>query len=200
MCLYDHDVVFWFGDLNYRLNTDLYGISNDEVRRIASSDKFGELLQYCQLREQMKRGIVFQDFEEPARFGFRPTYKYDCGTNTWDTSEKGRVPAWTDRILTYKKYAQVGLEVVRPMESVETITISDHKPVRAVFNLKTKKINESDANVVYDDAIREADRRANEELPQVQLSLNEVDFGVVNYLEPKNRSVIVQNVGKSKVS
>ncbi|EGT47319.1 CBN-OCRL-1 protein [Caenorhabditis brenneri] len=199
MCLYDHDVVFWFGDLNYRLNTDLYGISNDDVRRIASSDKFGDLLQYCQLREQMARGTVFKDFEEPATLPFRPTYKYDCGTSIWDTSEKGRVPAWTDRILTFKKYPQVGLELIRPMESVEAITISDHKPVRALFNLKVKKINESGANSVYEEAIREADRRANEELPQVQLSSNEVDFGIVNYLEPKTRSVIVQNVGKSKV-
>ncbi|ULU10856.1 hypothetical protein L3Y34_014829 [Caenorhabditis briggsae] len=199
MCLYDHDVVFWFGDLNYRLNTDIYGISNDEVRRIASSEKFGDLFQYCQLQEQMARGTVFKDFQEPKVLPFRPTYKYDCGTNTWDTSEKGRVPAWTDRILTYKKYPQVGLELIRPMESVETITISDHKPVRALFNLKVKKINESGANSVYEEAIRESDRRANEELPQVQLSLNEVDFGIVNYLEPKTRSVIVQNVGKSKV-
>lgn len=85
------------------------------------------------------------------------------------------------------------------MVSIDTITISDHKPVRAMFNLKVKKINESGANNVYEEAIREADRRANEELPQVQLSLNEVDFGIVNYLEPKTRSVIVQNVGKSKV-
>lgn len=199
MCLYDHDVVFWFGDLNYRLNTDIYGISNEEVRRIASSDKFGDLLQYCQLREQMARGTVFKDFEEPATLPFRPTYKYDVGTNIWDTSEKGRVPAWTDRILTFKKYTQVGLELIRPMESVDTITLSDHKPVRALFKLAVKKINEGGANSVYEEAIREADRRANEELPQVQLSLNEVDFGIVNYLEPKTRSVVVQNVGKSKV-
>lgn len=85
------------------------------------------------------------------------------------------------------------------MESVETITVSDHKPVRAMFNLKVKKINDSGANMVYEEAIREADRRANDELPQVQLSLNEVDFGIVNYLEPKTRVVVVQNVGKSKV-
>ncbi|CAI2314450.1 unnamed protein product [Caenorhabditis sp. 36 PRJEB53466] len=201
LTLIDHDVVFWFGDLNYRLNTENVGISNEEVRRIASSNRFGELLQYCQLREQMTLGHagVFKDFEEPTTFGFRPTYKYDCGTNTWDTSEKGRVPAWTDRILTFKKYPQVGLDVIRPMESVETITVSDHKPVRAIFSLKVKKIDEKGANLVYEEAIREADRRANEALPQVQLSVNEVDFGVVNYLEPKTRSVVVQNVGKSKV-
>lgn len=30
---------------------------------------------------------------------YRPTYKYDPGTETYDTSEKARIPAFTDRVV-----------------------------------------------------------------------------------------------------
>ncbi|CAD6197851.1 unnamed protein product [Caenorhabditis auriculariae] len=196
--IYDHDVIFWFGDLNYRLSTEYMGISNEQVRIMASSNDFSSLLKYDQLREQMQRRLVFDGFVEPATFSFRPTYKYDVGTNIWDTSEKGRVPAWTDRILYWKAEDSIKIEN-KLMESVQSISISDHKPVRGFFRLGVKKIDEAKANQIYEEACREADRKANELLPQVKLSQTEIDFGEVKYLEPTTRQITVNNIGKSQV-
>lgn len=41
---------------------------------------------------------VFKGFIE-GKLDFAPTYKYDLFSEDYDTSEKCRTPAWTDRIL-----------------------------------------------------------------------------------------------------
>jgi hypothetical protein len=54
-----------------------------------------------QLRAQKAAGRIFVGMRE-APISFRPTYKFDKHTLDplgYDTSEKRRVPAWTDRIF-----------------------------------------------------------------------------------------------------
>lgn len=46
----------------------------------------------------MKQFECFQDYQE-GDITFQPTYKYDLNSDIFDTSEKARPPAWTDRIL-----------------------------------------------------------------------------------------------------
>ena len=41
---------------------------------------------------------VFQGYSE-GKIMFQPTFKYDKGTNQFDSSFKCRPPAWTDRVL-----------------------------------------------------------------------------------------------------
>lgn len=88
-----NDFIFWFGDLNYRIELD-----RDFARDLIREKQFSELLRYDQLTERRSMNLVFQGFQE-SPINFAPTYKYDTGTNIYDTSDKMRVPSWTDRIL-----------------------------------------------------------------------------------------------------
>ena len=63
---------------------------------------------------------------------FKPTYKYDVGTDVYDTSSKGRIPSWTDRILYIPKKGMV--ECIA-YNSVDMINTSDHRPVYASFRV-----------------------------------------------------------------
>lgn len=77
--LLDHDVVVWLGDFNYRV-----ALPNEEVRARLKNQDIHYLFGHDQLSQQRSRGAVFQDFEE-GPITFMPTYKYDNGTDIYDT-------------------------------------------------------------------------------------------------------------------
>ena len=168
--LYEHDIVFWLGDLNYRLDTIM---SYEEVVRQIEVGSYHELLQYDQLQKQQRLNQAFHGFKEILGLPFRPTYKFDVGTSRWDTSEKRRVPAWCDRILYWTKDRNVKVSQSE-YTSIEKVMFSDHKPVRAVFKLATRIVDNKKKSKVYEEVLREGDRKANDMLPQIQLSATEV--------------------------
>lgn len=84
-----HDYVFWCGDLNYRID-----MPNDRCRGMIAECEWNTLLELDQLRVQMNEQNVFRDFIE-APISFPPTYKYNLYEDSYDRSEKCRVPAWT---------------------------------------------------------------------------------------------------------
>merc|ERR1719329_1717242 len=83
-----------------------------------------------QLKIAMHEQEAFLGFEE-GELTFPPTYKFDSGSDTYDTSSKARIPSWTDRIL-WKASKRVSL---RKYSSVPGIHTSDHKPVFAIFHV-----------------------------------------------------------------
>lgn len=69
----------------------------------------------------MKQQIIFAGFNEGPLI-FRPTYKYDNNSEVYDSSEKQRIPSWTDRVL----YKGRGISLYK-YNRAELMT-SDHRP------------------------------------------------------------------------
>ncbi|XP_018651894.1 putative synaptojanin [Schistosoma mansoni] len=159
-----HDYVFWCGDFNYRIN-----LSGNEVKRLATQSSWLDLLRYDQLTIEKLAGNVFRGFEEgPIRFA--PTYKYDLFCDDYDTSEKARSPAWTDRILwrrvklTFPKTDENGIVCMQNnspdkkwnpgrllLYNRAELKTSDHRPVGAIFNIEVQVISRQSRRKVISD-------------------------------------------------
>ncbi|XP_072569962.1 phosphatidylinositol 4,5-bisphosphate 5-phosphatase A-like [Paramormyrops kingsleyae] len=151
MGVLDHDLVFWFGDLNFRIED----YDTHVVKSAIESSKLQMLWEKDQLNKAKACEAVLQGFQE-GPLNFPPTYKFDVGTHTYDTSTKKRKPAWTDRVLWRLRAAgspgpaqpptvrrgltswlSPGLRVTqRSYRSHMGYTCSDHKPISAVFSLQ----------------------------------------------------------------
>lgn len=59
-------------------------------------------------QKQQEDGHVFKEFIE-GKITFPPTYKYDLFSDEYDTSEKCRAPAWTDRVLWKRRKQSFGI-------------------------------------------------------------------------------------------
>uniref|UniRef100_A0A182P5A4 phosphoinositide 5-phosphatase n=1 Tax=Anopheles epiroticus TaxID=199890 RepID=A0A182P5A4_9DIPT len=148
------DSVYWCGDLNFRL-----GEPRDKLMQWIETTQFPlpahlphGFMHTDQLTSVLADGAAFRGFRE-AKITFPPTYKYDPGTQRFDSSSKQRAPAYTDRILYKFKPLPVttvhrrgsnlppGGKISHPpspvkciaYDSVQSITSSDHKPVWALF-------------------------------------------------------------------
>jgi len=54
------------------------------AKQYISEGNYAPVLALDQLGQQRKTGRVFQGFQE-AEIDFKPTYKYDPGTDNWDS-------------------------------------------------------------------------------------------------------------------
>ncbi|CAK9223681.1 unnamed protein product [Sphagnum troendelagicum] len=127
------DVVIWLGDLNYRVE-----LPRSSVGFLISHNLEKVLWAKDQLSRAVQRGEVFKGFQEGPLL-FPPTYKYDIGTDNYDTSSKERVPSWTDRIL-YKVMETSFIKAnLRGYTSINSVKTSDHRPVKAHLTLINMK-------------------------------------------------------------
>jgi phosphatidylinositol-bisphosphatase len=122
---------------------------------------------------------------------FQPTYKYDLNTDVYDTSEKARPPAWTDRIL----HRGEGIYQTAYRSHMD-IRISDHKPVSGLFKSEISVIDPAKFRRVHEDLLKKMDKLENEFLPQVMVDQTEVVFDLVKFREPQAREIIIANTGQ----
>lgn len=130
----NHDAIIWLGDFNYRID-----LTNEQVKPLILQKMYGKIFEFDQLNQQMANGESFPFFSE-QEINFPPTYKFDKGTKIYDTSEKQRIPAWTDRILFLSMQ-----NLIQPLKynSCQDLIFSDHRPVYGIFKITVKIINQT---------------------------------------------------------
>lgn len=150
------DRVFFCGDLNYRIDLPRETVEssvkqmmkiNEQasyLKRNKVSDEIKwkinkirkRLLKSDQLYSSISEKRAFIGFSEGPIL-FPPTFKYDKQSDDYDTSNKQRIPAWTDRIL----FKPAGTKVLQ-YDAIQSGKHSDHRPVYGTFrvNLKGRSI------------------------------------------------------------
>lgn len=101
------DFLVLMGDLNYRVEMDyeecIHHMKNHDIDSILKHDQLNRV-------KTTDKSLALYD-ECPITF--MPTYKYDKRSNSYDSSEKKRVPSYTDRILVVTNDESVS-EPVKP--------------------------------------------------------------------------------------
>lgn len=127
------DGVFWFGDFNFRLSGGR--VSVEAILRQDPGARVPALLQLDQLAREMQRGSIFKGFQEPD-IHFLPSYKFDIGRDSYDTSSKQRTPSYTDRVLYRSRHRDDICALT--YASCPGIRTSDHRPVYGLFRVKVR--------------------------------------------------------------
>ena len=143
-----------FGDLNFRISYDNLKVrqacARGDVQWLRQRDELlllkthepGSYQRQPTVKKPLTSALIdsklnaFFKFLDEGEITFLPTYKYDVGTDRFDTSPKARTPSFTDRVLFS---AQQGL-TLRKYGSIPCIKLSDHRPVCALFEFPVNLI------------------------------------------------------------
>ena len=131
------DHIVWLGDLNYRVDLGLVGLSTSDhaAHHAAVSDMierrdWSQLLAADQLRDAQRRGNAFVGFAE-GDMGFAPTFKVTRCPGVVYTQQ--RIPSYCDRVL-WKSMPPCKMRLrLQSLRSIEEVSTSDHKPAVAAL-------------------------------------------------------------------
>jgi phosphatidylinositol-bisphosphatase len=138
-----YDYRFLFGDFNSRTNMSyqeaLVHVDAIQRQREAKEEPIAlrNFLNSDQLNNLRSQSEFLCKYTE-GDITFLPSYKYDIGTQVYDTSKKMRVPSYCDRIMIWgpKNY-----KVRQAFYKRRELLQSDHRPVAAYYTVTVKKID-----------------------------------------------------------
>ncbi|KAG5437288.1 hypothetical protein PCANB_001081 [Pneumocystis canis] len=186
--LFDCDHLIWCGDLNYRIDMSIFN-----AKEFSKKEEFNLLLEFDQLNVQRRLNHCFEDFIE-GEINFPPTFKYKVGTSEFDSSEKMRVPSWTDRILWKSK----GISV-KNYRSYMNNVMSDHKPISTELDARIEVLFMNDYMKLRNSLIKEYQSSENKMVPMINISINHLDFENVVYLQSRTKVIRIDNIGQVTV-
>lgn len=161
----NYDYLAIIGDLNYRID-----LTYEKCIEYINTNNIKELLLRDQLRQSRKRDPNLNLLKEPNQT-FMPTYKFDMDSDVYDTSQKHRVPSYTDRILLRRgrKRLAVG-NIASPVYNISnkptlnfpsmpvcvdffrgTCKFSDHRSVLCAYKFKIPYVNEEKLDILSKD-------------------------------------------------
>ncbi len=178
LTILDHEVVFWMGDLNYRMDEN---ISKEDVFQFIEAKDINSLKKYDQLNIERSAGRVFQGFEE-AEINFFPTYKYQPGTDVYETraEKKLRAPAYCDRILWKTNVNPSSVRCLSYRSS--NLLPSDHKPVSALFSVDLREVISDKERAVYHELMQKLEVSKKDDLPvKTEITGLQVELSDVKY-------------------
>ena len=144
----DHDVVFLFGNLNFRVDNNfdetynLLEMHNNNINHDLHKKIIKNLYSTYNQINNCNYNFLFKE----PKIKFKPTYKYEVNSSKYSKNKK-RTPSWTDRILFLdnrlynSKYEKNNYVYNKIYNVIEDIIISDHKPVFSIYKVIVNKTN-----------------------------------------------------------
>ncbi|KAH9931574.1 DNase I-like protein [Fomitopsis serialis] len=181
--VFETDVLFWTVKLQMNL-------PDADVRYLLSSS------QELYLAQRMRK--AFENFKEhPIQHA--PSYRLTSdGLEDELGYDMRRKPAWTDRIL-HTHSAMVDVKQFS-YTSHPDISMSDHKPVSADFDVRAASLDATSFEEFVQDLWRQVGSvEESEQIPWLRVSTTFIDVGSFSYLsyhKPTQQSLHIENVGK----
>ncbi|KIJ42241.1 hypothetical protein M422DRAFT_780052 [Sphaerobolus stellatus SS14] len=191
--VWESDMVFWLGDLNYRID-----LPDNEIRTMLSPEQreLDTLLDFDQLMNAIRYQNAFFGFSEHD-IDFLPTYRFSDLPRDNIGYDMKRKPAWTDRILHMSANAKAIEQST--YQGHHDIDMSDHRPVSADFTVSIDDSDERKYHRTLKSIFRSlGDFEDSEEAPSVKiLDESEINMGDIIYGRSVTRNIRIQNTGKN---